>query len=217
MQVQVFCDFDGTAAVNDVGQALFNTFADREACDRAVALWMRNEISSAEMYRRECETLCLTRQELNAFAATQSLDVHFPAFAERCRESGVDLHLLSDGFRPYIAAILSRYNLEDMHVLANEMLFQDTNRIEPAFPHLAESCGACANCKGFHVRSLKRSGVLSVFIGNGYSDRCGAVEADVVFAKDDLESYCKLEKVTYHPFRTFADVISKFEKSAYFR
>jgi 2-hydroxy-3-keto-5-methylthiopentenyl-1-phosphate phosphatase len=64
----------------------------------------------------------------------------------------------------------------------------------------------CANCKQAHVDSLKEKGYLTVYIGNGYSDRCPSGHADMVFAKDDLLEHCVREKIDCIKFRNFRDV-----------
>jgi 2-hydroxy-3-keto-5-methylthiopentenyl-1-phosphate phosphatase len=50
-----------------------------------------------------------------------------------------------------------------------------------------------------------------VYIGEGYSDRCPAAYADVVFAKDALQTYCREENISYIPYRSFHDVRRSME------
>ncbi len=49
-----------------------------------------------------------------------------------------------------------------------------------------------------------------VYIGDGYSDRCPAQFADVVFAKGSLVGFCETNNITFHRFEAFADVLAKF-------
>jgi 2-hydroxy-3-keto-5-methylthiopentenyl-1-phosphate phosphatase len=48
-----------------------------------------------------------------------------------------------------------------------------------------------------------------IYIGDGYSDRCPAMQADIVFAKDHLADLMDEKGVQYEPFESFADVIEK--------
>ncbi|RMD93318.1 MAG: hypothetical protein D6814_15820 [Calditrichaeota bacterium] len=211
-KLQFFCDFDGTAASRDVGQQLFVEFGDLPTCEAAVSAWMRGQISSAEMYRRECQTLRITPKALEQFAMRQKLDEHFPAFVHHCHQAGDELFIVSDGFAAYIRLILNHYALNNLTLLANDINLNDHTKLEPVFPYLKHSCGACANCKGYHVRKHRRPGTTVVYIGDGFSDRCGAKEADIIFAKHDLAAFCKSENIPFIHFSNFADVLQQIEK-----
>jgi 2-hydroxy-3-keto-5-methylthiopentenyl-1-phosphate phosphatase len=45
-----------------------------------------------------------------------------------------------------------------------------------------------------------------VLVGEGYSDRCPARFADLVFAKDELLSHCRTNGIPYTEYRTFSDI-----------
>ena len=51
-----------------------------------------------------------------------------------------------------------------------------------------------------------------VFIGEGYSDRCPARYADIVFAKDELLSYCQQENISYFEYQSFSDITKRLQK-----
>ena len=42
-----------------------------------------------------------------------------------------------------------------------------------------------------------------IFVGDGYSDRCAALAADRVFARDGLAGYLDERGVHYEPFEDF--------------
>jgi 2-hydroxy-3-keto-5-methylthiopentenyl-1-phosphate phosphatase len=61
----------------------------------------------------------------------------------------------------------------------------------------------CAHCSESCKRgSLPRNGPV-VFVGDGYSDRCAALAADRVFARDGLAGYLDERGVSYEPFEDF--------------
>jgi 2-hydroxy-3-keto-5-methylthiopentenyl-1-phosphate phosphatase len=70
----------------------------------------------------------------------------------------------------------------------------------------------CGNCKRYHVEQLKKEEYYTVYIGNGYSDRCPAEHADVVFAKGDLLDHCRCEGLECIPFSNFRDVERELTK-----
>ncbi len=214
--VQFFCDFDGTIARNDVGEQLFLRFGSPEQCYAAVTEWMQGKISSMEMYRRECATARVTDAQLSELAAEQELDPYFAEFAAACRQHGYELIILSDGFKTYISRILANAGFADLPVFSNDILFVAPDRIEPVFPYEAGSCGQCANCKGYQIREHRQEQSTIIYVGDGYSDRCGAQEADIVFAKKDLLTYCRRENLDCFPFTTFADVYKECQKIGIF-
>jgi len=63
-------------------------------------------------------------------------------------------------------------------------------------------CGWCAEgCK----RAALPDGEV-VYVGDGYSDRCAALAASRVFARDGLAEYLDAEGVEYTPFEDLRDV-----------
>ncbi len=209
---QIFCDFDGTLAENDVGQQFFLTFSDPAVSEAAVRAWMRGEISSAEMYRRELAVTRARPEQIRQFALHQRLSPGAETFIRWCQQAGDEVFIVSDGFAVYIRAILEKFGLQTLPLFANDLEFNPAGALQPVFPYLEHSCGRCANCKGYHVRRLRKSGWLQVYIGDGYSDRCAVSEVDIVFAKRDLAKYCDEKGIAYHAFENFEDVQNILEK-----
>jgi 2-hydroxy-3-keto-5-methylthiopentenyl-1-phosphate phosphatase len=109
--------------------------------------------------------------------------------------------IVSSGFRELIEPVLAREGVE-LEVWANELdarpdgwrvLFRD----ESACAHCGEACKRA---------SLPANGEV-VFVGDGYSDRCAALAADRVFARDGLARYLDREGVAYEPFDDFVSVV----------
>lgn len=211
--MKIFCDFDGTAAANDVGNLLFRTFADR-TCFDIVKQWKEGSISSKECLLEECKITRVTKPELERFADSQGLDPYFAEFASFCQTHDIDIEIVSDGFDFYINRILKNHNLDScIRVRSNLLKFLNGNRIRPEFPYFSSGCGQCGNCKGYHVRQAKEEGHKVVYVGDGLSDRCGAKEADMVFAKRgrDLLNFCKETGIRYLEYESFEDVLDKLK------
>jgi 2-hydroxy-3-keto-5-methylthiopentenyl-1-phosphate phosphatase len=51
------------------------------------------------------------------------------------------------------------------------------------------------------------------FVGEGASDRYGALYADIVFAKDALVGYCRADGVPFLPWSNFDDVRDALERA----
>lgn len=207
MRLRVFTDFDGTVAANDVGDGLFARFAHPD-WRTAVQAWKEGRISSRECLERECRLARVSREHLDAYADEQELDPYFLPFARFCEMHQIPLMVLSDGLDYYIQRILRRHGLGGLPFRSNRLVFGSDGVIIPEFPYYELGCKVCANCKGYHVRTLRRDDELVIYVGDGFSDRCGALEADVVLAKGDLCRYCQVQGLKHAQFVTFADVLA---------
>ena len=56
------------------------------------------------------------------------------------------------------------------------------------------------------IRSRMEVPHRTVFVGDGLSDICALGEADLLFAKKDLELYCLENNIPYNKYRDFNDV-----------
>jgi 2-hydroxy-3-keto-5-methylthiopentenyl-1-phosphate phosphatase len=107
--------------------------------------------------------------------------------------------VLSSGFSELIEPVLAREGVR-VDVLAN--------RLEPrpdGWRVRFRDEAACADCG----EACKRASLPErpfVYVGDGYSDRCAALAADRVFARDGLARYLDARGVAYEPFDDLLDV-----------
>jgi 2-hydroxy-3-keto-5-methylthiopentenyl-1-phosphate phosphatase len=102
--------------------------------------------------------------------------------------------VISSGFHELIEPILAREGVE-VELLAN--------RIDPrpdGWRVLWRDETVCAVCGEACKRSSVAPGGPFVYVGDGYSDRCVALEAERVFARDGLATYLGELSVAYEPF-----------------
>ncbi len=206
MKLRIFCDFDGTIAVNDVGNELFTTFGDAGYWWKLVAQWKNGELDGRDLWRRQCAVSKITISELEEFVARQSVDSHFPEFIQFCHKQAIPVYVVSDGMDAYITRILARHGIEHVQIRANHLVIHPDGSLAAEFPHYRENCCNCANCKGAHVRNEKQPGETTIYIGDGHSDICGLREADITFAKGVLLDYCREHAVPCRTFDSFADI-----------
>jgi len=208
MRLAIFSDFDGTLCRKDVGYHMFKTFSQGKT-DDLVPLWKSGELSTRDCLRREAEMVDIDEERLRGFLDQFRLNEGVKELLDLCRSHDVDFTILSDGFGFYIEHVLANHGLNDLDIITNRGYFED-GELKIDFPHDNVSCQRCGSCKGERIREyLEKVGEETkvVFIGDGYSDVCALAESDLIFAKKDLEQYCRQNNINHVAYDDFNDVI----------
>jgi 2-hydroxy-3-keto-5-methylthiopentenyl-1-phosphate phosphatase len=216
--IAVFCDFDGTIARRDVGYNLFRHFSGGRN-NELIPDWKAGRLSTRECLLQEAAMVDATEQEIYRFLDQFELDSGFRSFVDLCRANDTDLFVVSDGLDFYIEYILRRYRLDFLPVIANRGFVRD-RRVVVEFPRHNLTCQRCGSCKGERIREYRQrqaSQMRILFVGDGYSDLCAADEADVIFAKKDLEKYCRRHDIEFHSYDDFFDVARQAVRLGYMR
>lgn len=193
--MNVVLDWDGTVTEIDGLHMIIEEFGDREVyaqTERALGRAM----SLHEVIALEMGTLTLPLP-----AAVEWVREHvtvrpgFREFAEAHRPV-----ILSSGFSELIEPVLEREGVE-LEVRANRL------DVRPdGWRAVWRDEAQCAECGEACKRGGLPNGAPVVFIGDGYSDRCAALAADRVFARDGLARYLDEYGVAYEPFEDFHDL-----------
>lgn len=207
-KVAIISDFDGTISRRDVGHHFFGTFIpDRERWLELLEQWRLGVISSRECLEGEMSLVRADQEDLDTFAGNEGLDPYFKDFVDFCDRRGIDILITSDGLDYYIERLLMRFGLGYLEFNANRLVIADGALRGIEFPHFnAMDCTRCGNCKRSHLENLRREGYFTVYVGNGYSDRCPAEHADVVLAKGELLDHCRAQGIAHILFENFRDV-----------
>jgi 2,3-diketo-5-methylthio-1-phosphopentane phosphatase len=201
----VVVDFDGTACLHDVAEHLLGEFAngDWEALDRA---WLRGERGSRTVVAEQSAMLDADRTTLLDHALEHCpIDPTFGPFVSWARGSGIEVVVASDGFGFYIGPLLAAEGLPSIRVVSNEQLWSRDRPAGLRFPNGHHTCVGCGTCKMQAVLDSRARGPVA-FVGEGSSDRYGAVYADVTFAKLELVAHCERDGVPFVPWSDFDDV-----------
>jgi 2-hydroxy-3-keto-5-methylthiopentenyl-1-phosphate phosphatase len=201
------CDFDGTISPKDIGEAFVRRFtreSEREL-EARIERWRKGEMGHRELTVAECGGLAVSEQEALDFTRGFGLDPHFAGFVREASARGDRVMVVSEGFDFYVRDLLRREGLGDLAWAANGARFEHGG-VRPEFPLADSGCGQCGNCKGRHVRNQRATGFEVVLVGDGFSDRCGAREADVVLARGDLLEWCRAQGIAATPFEDFSQV-----------
>jgi 2-hydroxy-3-keto-5-methylthiopentenyl-1-phosphate phosphatase len=203
-------DFDGTITQEDVLDEIARTFGDDEVYREVDEALDRNGITLHEVLRREFEPVRASLGEVIEWVhANASIRQGFRELVELARERGWRVVVVSSGFRQLIEPMLERAGIEGLELVSNEVdpdpegwriTFFDESR--------CEICGEA--CKRTTVRSVVDGGEV-VYVGDGYSDRCAAEDADLVFARRGLAAYLTERGVPFEPFEDFFQIAEKLE------
>ncbi len=211
-EIKIFCDFDGTISVEDIGNLFYREFGDKTICDKVVEQWREGLISSIECLSTECKTIKdLTLQKAYEFIDMQLIDETFIDFVKFCEEKNIELIILSDGLDLYIKRILEKYNL-NLRFYSNSIIIKDDGTAEMIFPYQDSVCLKCANCKRNLIINSSSDDDITIYIGDGHSDRCPIEYVDYIFAKKHLLQHCEKNRISYFPFDNFHSIIKALEK-----
>ena len=207
-RIAIVSDFDGTITLRDVGHHFFEKYIpDRNAHEELLEKWKIGLISSRDCLEKEIAWVRAGLSDLDDFIENERLDSFFKDFVDFCNRRKFELMILSDGLDYYIDSILMKNGYGFIDYKSNHLVTDGDRITGVEFPwYIPELCDMCANCKKAHVDRLRDEGYFTVYIGNGYSDRCPSEHADMVFAKGDLLDHCEREKIDYIKFRNFRDV-----------
>ena len=107
--------------------------------------------------------------------------------------------IVSAGFRQLIEPVLAREGVE-LDVLANDVEARPGGWVVRFRDEAV--CAACGEpCKRGSL-----AGEPYAYVGDGYSDRCAALAAARVFARDSLARHLDGQGVAYEPFEDLRDV-----------
>ena len=203
----LFFDFDNTITVEDVLDRVIQEFSISDDWREWEAAWIRGEISTARCLEKQVAGIRASRAELMEFVRDSQIDHHFASVVQWAESADVNLLIVSDNFSCFVREILSRHGLSHLRVMANELTFLG-NQLEAHFPFRSTACERCAHCKALHFQHFDR--YRKIYVGDGLSDVCPALAADVVFAKESLADLLSSRGVPFNFFaslRTIADFL----------
>lgn len=212
-QTVIFCDFDGTAAEQEVIVSLFRAFGPPgwEAVRDAIiggTISVRQGVG--DLFARIPSSRVPEMVEYALKIAT--LRRGFPEFLDYCRVHGHRFLLTSGGVDFFIYPILDGLLPRDRIYCNGSDCTGPTVRI--IWPHTCdEQCRAdCGMCKPSIMRRFPPKRYYRVVIGDGVTDLQAAKLADLVIARDLLVVKCREAGIPYEPFETFHDVMALLER-----
>ena len=200
--MHIHSDFDGTIARCDVTDLVLQAFAtpEWEAIEEA---WQNGIIDAATCMRRQIRLIDASPHALDELLDSVAIDPGFPDFVAWCASRNIPLTVVSDGVDYFIRRILQNHGLVNLPVFANALV-RDGRGLRLEHPWRSRMCAAKSGVCKCEVTSVAPS--LNVYVGDGRSDECVAATADLLFAKDNLATYCTRANIPFIAFESFHDV-----------
>lgn len=196
--VKVFISTDALFGC-DTYERLFRTLGgDRflETVETAVA----EENRTKAFFRRGVESMNGVRlDDVEQFCRSVELADGFPELVNFCREHGIELVCVGEGLDVCARTVLEQNGAGDVRVVSNrlEELPDAAGRLAVAFPYDDAECTRCSCCTRNVMLTLCGDSDRIVFIGRTAHDACPAEYADVIFARDVLQTRCQERNISY--------------------
>ena len=197
--MKLVVDWDGTVTERDTLMHVLRHFVAPAVLDPLEAELdaglAAGTITHREVMEREWAQMTAPLDDVVAFVVEHArVRAGFAEFAAR-----FDPLILSSGFHETIAPVLARDGVR-ARVSANHAEPRaDGWRIRWVSDSACDTCGQ--PCK----RGSLPDGAFA-YVGDGFSDRCAALAADRIFARDGLARYLDSMGVRYEPFKDFREL-----------
>lgn len=194
--MRLVLDWDGTVTEVDTLHLVLQEFGDREIYERVEGA-LGDSMTLNQVIAAEFETVQAPLDEVVGWLL-ENTRIR-PGFAELARAQRP--LIVSSGFHELIEPLLEREGVGSVELRAN--------RLDPrpggwrVLFRANHSCGTCGEpCKRV---DLPANGQV-VYVGDGYSDRCAALAADRVFARDGLAEWLRGQGVPFEPLTDFHEL-----------
>jgi 2-hydroxy-3-keto-5-methylthiopentenyl-1-phosphate phosphatase len=202
----IACDFDGTITQRDTLHVVMEAFGPEGLWDSIEPRMRAGELTVDQAMREEFAAVHATIDEVREVVlAAAPLRAGFPALMAWAADHGHELVIMSAGFRSIIDIVLGVADIEGLEIVSNDAHFsRDGCEITWSLP--GGPCDRCGRSCKRHALSERRGGRTAVYIGDGISDRCPSLDADIVFARDGLAEFLDEQARVYQGFDDFFDI-----------
>jgi 2-hydroxy-3-keto-5-methylthiopentenyl-1-phosphate phosphatase len=143
--------------------------------------------------------------------AVHGIDAGLAELLTFCREQGMSATILAADPEGGLPHALRGAGMDDVRVVTERVSRlpgdgETSMREYEVFPYANTECDGCAQCRRNIMLASAGEGDVLIYAGDGHGDPCPAEYADVVFARDALQTWCQRHNITHVVFRTFADL-----------
>jgi 2-hydroxy-3-keto-5-methylthiopentenyl-1-phosphate phosphatase len=202
----IACDFDGTITRRDTLHVIVESYGERGLWERLEPRLQAGEITVEQAMQEEFAAIRATPEQVREVVREHApVRDGFGEWVDWCAGRGHRLVVLSNGFRSVIEPVLADAGFGQLEIVAHDARFSREG-CELVWSDRGERCALCGRpCKRQPLRA-RWQGQRLVYLGDGISDRCVSLMADVVFARDGLAAHLADLDVGFTPFENFHDV-----------
>ena len=201
--MRLVLDWDGTVTETDSLWMVLERFGDEEVFARVEGALTAGTISFRDVMELEFATVTAPLDEVRGYLLREA---RIRPGLRELSEAHAPL-VLSSGFHELIEPLLAREGVA-LEVRANRLDPRpDGWRVRWRDPEPCPVCGDLCKRRSLPARPL-------AYAGDGYSDRCAALEADLVFARDGLAEWLAAEGVSFVPFESLHDIAAELGRTA---
>ncbi len=198
--MRLVLDWDGTVSEEDTGWMVLERFGDREVFMQAEGQLGPGKLTLKQVMELEFSSVRAPLEEVRDWLVEEvRIRPGFCELAERHRPV-----ILSSGFTELIEPVLAREGLE-LEVRANSV-----EAAPDGWQVRWRDEAQCVECGEACKRGSLPDGEV-VYVGDGYSDRCAALSAGRVFARDGLADYLEERGLPFEPFEDFVELAAAVE------
>ena len=204
--IKIITDFDETLTTIDVLDTMFIILYGSEGKE-IIEKSRKGAFAARTVHEMLCENKDFTQEFVTSFIKNVKITEGIKELNDYCKKNQIEIIIMSDGFDIYIKEILVLYNLDEMRFYSNKITVKDKS-YKISYPYAHQECMLCGHCKKNTLEAVRNKGDFIIYIGDSTSDYCPAGDANMVFAKGTLESYCQQENIPYKRFENYFDVIN---------
>lgn len=205
----ILTDFDKTITVNDVGRILLEKFA-KPGWKELEYKRENREIGSRKCCLKQYPSIKTDKNKIDQLILKQKIDSYFKEFLNFINKEEIELVIVSDGFDYYISKILNKYSINNLLYYSNKMKYSPDG-LKIKFSYRNANCDICACCKTMIINKYLDRNIRVIYIGDSYGDIYAAGISDVIFAKNELNKFCKKNNIRCIDYNNFNDVLSHFK------
>ena len=211
MNIAILCDFDETVAEQNIAHVILKRFG-KNGWRTLQQQFREGTIHAKEYFELSFDGLATSRHEMQLHVRKHGvLRNGLTQFSNYCREKGIELAIVTHGLDFYVDALLDEAGLGWLPTYAVEAIFTE-NGLQYGYHYTKPICTEYGNCKCLIIEQYRSNGNKVVYIGDGISDLCPALQADFVFARSLLLEECQAKGITHMELHDFSDVITALER-----